>query len=208
KNTQSIKQIKIYAKEIPYLYLPSPLAFKIVETNTSDIGSNLKQLVDNKEQLVQLPALYSVFYVVYLMTPNSILTKDVNKLFQDYRKLYLIFEANQIHYQSLSPTEIKKNMSDTLSPTEIKKNMIDALFLILIKTLSVQIPLTDKLLFNNSNPTHPSSYKKILFDHSFIEKPRTMETLSFDRATERTRKRKLPSPTEIEETEKKIFIPH
>ncbi|GAV70094.1 hypothetical protein CFOL_v3_13592, partial [Cephalotus follicularis] len=38
KNTQSIKQIKIYAKEIHYLCLASSLAFKIVETNTSDIG--------------------------------------------------------------------------------------------------------------------------------------------------------------------------
>ncbi|GAV69293.1 hypothetical protein CFOL_v3_12794, partial [Cephalotus follicularis] len=275
KNTQSIKQIKIYVKEIPCLYLASPLTFNIVETNASYIGygSNLKQLVDNKEQLVQLTALYSEFYIVYLMTPNSILTKVMNKLFQDCRKLYLYLDVNQIHFQSLSLTEIEnrnlthrllqgnetlktnlallcafkkflacetiefylcvhentlcanhsmhekenflktficknifpfvlqemESIEDTLFPTEIKKNMNDTLFLIMMKTLSVQIPFTDKLLFNNSNPTYPSPYKKSSFFHSFIEKPEIMETLPFDRATERKRKRKLPSPTEIEE---------
>ncbi|GAV77393.1 LOW QUALITY PROTEIN: hypothetical protein CFOL_v3_20864, partial [Cephalotus follicularis] len=50
-----IRQIKNYAKEIPCLHLASPLAFKGVETDGSDIryGGILKQLIDNKEQLVQ-----------------------------------------------------------------------------------------------------------------------------------------------------------
>ncbi|GAV81672.1 hypothetical protein CFOL_v3_25126, partial [Cephalotus follicularis] len=38
KHTQLIRQTKIYAKEIPCLYLASPLAFKIVETDASNIG--------------------------------------------------------------------------------------------------------------------------------------------------------------------------
>ncbi|GAV86505.1 LOW QUALITY PROTEIN: hypothetical protein CFOL_v3_29935, partial [Cephalotus follicularis] len=38
KHTQLIRQIKTYAKEIPCLHLASPLAFKIVETDVSDIG--------------------------------------------------------------------------------------------------------------------------------------------------------------------------
>ncbi|GAV76429.1 hypothetical protein CFOL_v3_19903, partial [Cephalotus follicularis] len=145
KNTQLIKQIKIYAKEIPCLYLASPLAFKIVETNTSNIGygSNLKQLVDNKEQLVQYTSRnwnnaqknyvtvkkdiliivscihkfqtpYNSFSDNNLIFVDLILTKDVNKLFLDCRKLYLptlpliIFDAIQIHYQILSPTKIEK----------------------------------------------------------------------------------------------------
>ncbi|GAV87446.1 hypothetical protein CFOL_v3_30872, partial [Cephalotus follicularis] len=160
-NTQSIKQIKIYAKKIPYLYLASPLAFNIVETNTSDIGygSNLKQLVDNKEQLVQLPALYSVFYIVYLMTPNSILTKDVNKLFQDCRKLYPFLEVNQIHYKSLSPTEIeKRNLTHAfLQRNKTLEKHLRSLFAlkkflayetiefyVYMKTLSIQIILCIK----------------------------------------------------------------
>ncbi|GAV69892.1 hypothetical protein CFOL_v3_13392, partial [Cephalotus follicularis] len=54
-HTQLIRQIKAYKKEIPCLYLASPLAFKIVETDGSDIGYGgiLKQLVNDKEQLIQ-----------------------------------------------------------------------------------------------------------------------------------------------------------
>ncbi|GAV70005.1 hypothetical protein CFOL_v3_13504, partial [Cephalotus follicularis] len=54
-HTQLIKQIKIYAKEIPCLHLPTHEALKIVETDASDIGYGgiLKQLIKNKEQLVQ-----------------------------------------------------------------------------------------------------------------------------------------------------------
>ncbi|GAV64326.1 LOW QUALITY PROTEIN: hypothetical protein CFOL_v3_07844, partial [Cephalotus follicularis] len=37
-HTQLIKKIKIYAKEIPCLHLASPLAFKILKTDASDIG--------------------------------------------------------------------------------------------------------------------------------------------------------------------------
>ncbi|GAV62962.1 hypothetical protein CFOL_v3_06484, partial [Cephalotus follicularis] len=55
KHTQLIKQIKIYAKEIPCLHLASHEAFKIVETDASNIGYGgiLKQLINDKEQLVQ-----------------------------------------------------------------------------------------------------------------------------------------------------------
>ncbi|GAV70815.1 hypothetical protein CFOL_v3_14313, partial [Cephalotus follicularis] len=47
--------IQIYAKEIPCLHLASPLAFKIVETDASYVGYGgiLKQLINDKEQLVQ-----------------------------------------------------------------------------------------------------------------------------------------------------------
>ncbi|GAV92163.1 hypothetical protein CFOL_v3_35544, partial [Cephalotus follicularis] len=55
KHTQLFKEIKIYAKEIPCLHLASPLAFKIVESDASDIdyGGILKQLINNNEQLIQ-----------------------------------------------------------------------------------------------------------------------------------------------------------
>ncbi|GAV79394.1 hypothetical protein CFOL_v3_22859, partial [Cephalotus follicularis] len=55
EHTQLIKQIKLYAKEIPCLHLASPLTFKIIETDVSDIGYGgiIKQLINNKEQLVQ-----------------------------------------------------------------------------------------------------------------------------------------------------------
>ncbi|GAV67308.1 hypothetical protein CFOL_v3_10814, partial [Cephalotus follicularis] len=48
-HTQLIKKIKIYAKEIPCLHLPTH------EADASDIGYGgiLKQLINNKEQLVQ-----------------------------------------------------------------------------------------------------------------------------------------------------------
>ncbi|GAV86750.1 hypothetical protein CFOL_v3_30176 [Cephalotus follicularis] len=87
-----------------------------------------------------------------------------------------------------------------------------------MKTLCVKIPFTNKLLFNNSNHTHlnpykrdsfhthPSSYKNSSF-HTSIEKHETMETLAFDRTIERTKKRKLPSPTEVEESMRKPLSP-
>ncbi|GAV68950.1 hypothetical protein CFOL_v3_12453, partial [Cephalotus follicularis] len=55
EHTKLIKQIKLYAKEIPCLHLASPLIFKIIETDASDIGYDgiLKQLINDKEQLVQ-----------------------------------------------------------------------------------------------------------------------------------------------------------
>ncbi|GAV82474.1 hypothetical protein CFOL_v3_25925 [Cephalotus follicularis] len=54
-HTQLIKQIKIFAKEIPCLHLPIPEAQKIVETDASNIdyGGILKQKINNKEQLIQ-----------------------------------------------------------------------------------------------------------------------------------------------------------
>jgi len=41
-------------KELPCLYLPIPQAFKIVETDTSDLGYGgiLKQRIDKKEQVI------------------------------------------------------------------------------------------------------------------------------------------------------------
>ncbi|GAV65640.1 hypothetical protein CFOL_v3_09155, partial [Cephalotus follicularis] len=55
RHTQLIKQIKIYAKEISCLHLALPSVFKIVEIDVSNIGycGILKQLIENKEQLVQ-----------------------------------------------------------------------------------------------------------------------------------------------------------
>ncbi|GAV64389.1 hypothetical protein CFOL_v3_07907, partial [Cephalotus follicularis] len=55
EHTQLIKQIKLYAKEIPCLHIASPSTFKIIETDASDIGYGgiLKKLINNKEQLVQ-----------------------------------------------------------------------------------------------------------------------------------------------------------
>ncbi|GAV76273.1 hypothetical protein CFOL_v3_19748 [Cephalotus follicularis] len=107
--------------------------------------------------------------------------------------------------QNIFPFVLQKNESfkSTLSPTEIKKT----LFSTTMKTLSVQQSFTDKLLFNNSNHTHPNPYKrdsfhihpipyKNSFFHSFIKMSDTMATLSLDRPT---RKKKLLSPTKIGE---------
>ena len=54
-HTDIVKQIKCTVKEIPCLHLADPHAFKIVETDASDIGYGgiLKQSKDNKEQIVQ-----------------------------------------------------------------------------------------------------------------------------------------------------------
>ncbi|KAK2975741.1 hypothetical protein RJ640_022747 [Escallonia rubra] len=54
-HTQAIRRIKLRAKTLPCLCLPLPEAFKIVETDASDIGYGgiLKQKVDGKEQLVR-----------------------------------------------------------------------------------------------------------------------------------------------------------
>ncbi|GAV75527.1 hypothetical protein CFOL_v3_19006 [Cephalotus follicularis] len=187
----------------------------MVETNTSGYRGNLKQLVDNKEQLVQYTSgtlnnaqknyiavkkeilvivlciqkfqtPYNAFSVIYsdnnLIFSDLILTKDVNKLFQDCKKLYLLFEANQIHYQSLFPTEIeKRNLThEFLQRNKILEKHLKLLFalekclvcettifyFVRMKTICVQTPLTDKLLFNNSNLTHPSLYKKSSSIHS------------------------------------------
>ncbi|GAV75524.1 hypothetical protein CFOL_v3_19003 [Cephalotus follicularis] len=92
---------------------------------------------------------------------------------------------------TLFPTETKKIMSDTLSSTKerirfLQKNetfekRLQTLYVfekilvcdttiicsMRIKTLCVNIPFTDKLLFNNTNHTHPNPYKKSSFFHSF-----------------------------------------
>ncbi|KAK2969373.1 hypothetical protein RJ640_028762 [Escallonia rubra] len=54
-HTQAIRRIKLRAKTLPCLCLPIPEAFKIVETDASDIGYGgiLKQKIDGKEQLVR-----------------------------------------------------------------------------------------------------------------------------------------------------------
>ena len=54
-HTDIVKKIKHNIKEIPYLHFVDPSAFKIVETNASEIGYGgiLKQSRDNKQQVVQ-----------------------------------------------------------------------------------------------------------------------------------------------------------
>ncbi|GAV76204.1 hypothetical protein CFOL_v3_24870, partial [Cephalotus follicularis] len=106
-HTQLVKQIKTYAKEIPCLHLASPIAFKIVKIDVSDIGYRgiLKQLVQytsgtwnnvqknyatiKKEilaivlcvQKFQSDLLNQKFLIrVGCVAANSIITKDVNNL--------------------------------------------------------------------------------------------------------------------------------
>jgi len=54
-HTDLVKQIKKQVQTIPLLHLANPLAPKIVETDASDIGYGgiLKQVQDNKEQILQ-----------------------------------------------------------------------------------------------------------------------------------------------------------
>jgi hypothetical protein len=54
-HTNLVKQIKKQVQTIPLLHLANPLAPKIVETDASDLGYGgiLKQLQDNKEQILQ-----------------------------------------------------------------------------------------------------------------------------------------------------------
>ena len=49
-----VKTIKNQVKHLPCLYLPIPQAFKIVETDASDIGYGgiLKQNISGKEQII------------------------------------------------------------------------------------------------------------------------------------------------------------
>ncbi|GAV87663.1 hypothetical protein CFOL_v3_31089 [Cephalotus follicularis] len=143
-------------------------------------------------------------------------------------------KIKKIMSDTLSSTEIKKIMSNTLSFTKkriryLQKNetfekrlqslcvlekilVCDTTIIcsVRMKTLCVKIP------FNNSNHTPPNPYKRDSFHthprpyknssfHSFIKTPEIMETLSSDRATESTKKRKFPSPTEIEESEKNFL---
>jgi hypothetical protein len=53
-HTNVVRTIKNQVKNLPCLYLPIPQAFKIVETDASDIGYGgiLKQKIDNKEQVI------------------------------------------------------------------------------------------------------------------------------------------------------------
>ena len=57
KHTMIVWQIKKYVKQLPYIVIPSPHAFKIVETDAFDIGYGgiLKQVAkdDAKEQIVR-----------------------------------------------------------------------------------------------------------------------------------------------------------
>ena len=52
-----VRQIKKYVKQLPCIVIPSPHAFKIVETDACDIGYGgiLKQVAkdDAKEQIVR-----------------------------------------------------------------------------------------------------------------------------------------------------------
>ena len=53
-HTNVVKQVKVQVKDLPCLYLPNPHAFKIVETDASDLGYGgiLKQKLDNKEHII------------------------------------------------------------------------------------------------------------------------------------------------------------
>ncbi|KAL4197074.1 hypothetical protein AMTRI_Chr04g249440 [Amborella trichopoda] len=55
EHTQAIKKIKIKAKELPYLNLANPNAFKIIECDASELGLGgiLKQRINSNEQLVR-----------------------------------------------------------------------------------------------------------------------------------------------------------
>ncbi|GAV76691.1 hypothetical protein CFOL_v3_20164, partial [Cephalotus follicularis] len=70
KHTQLIRQIKNYAKEIPCLHLVSPLAFKVVETDASDIGymelgTKLKEIMLLlKRKFLQLCYVFKHFKVI------------------------------------------------------------------------------------------------------------------------------------------------
>jgi len=54
EHTQAVRKVKTLVKELPCLYLPIPQAFKIVETDASDLGYGgiLKQRIDKKEQVI------------------------------------------------------------------------------------------------------------------------------------------------------------
>ena len=54
-HTNLVKQIKQQVQTIPLLHLANPLTPKIVETDASDLGYGgiLKQVQDNKEQILQ-----------------------------------------------------------------------------------------------------------------------------------------------------------
>ena len=55
EHTKIVRAIKIKTKTLPCLCIADPDTFKIVETDTSEIGNGgiLKQKIDNKEQLVR-----------------------------------------------------------------------------------------------------------------------------------------------------------
>jgi len=54
EHTQAVRKVKTLVKELPCLYLPIPQAFKIVESDASDLGYGgiLKQRIDQKEQVI------------------------------------------------------------------------------------------------------------------------------------------------------------
>ena len=54
-HTKIVKTVKSRVKTLPCLALADPKAFKIVETDASDIGCGgiLKQRIDNQEKLVR-----------------------------------------------------------------------------------------------------------------------------------------------------------
>ncbi|CAL2259349.1 unnamed protein product [Prunus armeniaca] len=56
EHTKAVRRLKVKVKELPCLALANPEAFKIVETDASEVGYGgiLKQKVDNSEQLVRV----------------------------------------------------------------------------------------------------------------------------------------------------------
>ncbi|GAV71878.1 hypothetical protein CFOL_v3_15367 [Cephalotus follicularis] len=109
---------------------------------------------------------------------------------QHFKYLYIFYKMIQTNDLVLSKTKLDLFITHvrflgTITCSQFPTKM---------KTLSVQKSFTEKLLFNNSNHTHPNPYKRdsfhihpIPFKNSsfltFIEKSETMETLSFDRAS-------------------------
>ena len=87
RHTMIVRQIKKYVKQLPYIVIPSPDTFKIVETDAFDIGYGgiLKQvakmmpknkLLDFILALGQLPSritalLRKKFYLSYYVFQNS-----------------------------------------------------------------------------------------------------------------------------------------
>ena len=53
-HTNIVKQVKTQVKDLPCLYLPNPQAFKIVETDASDLGYGgiLNKKLEDKEHII------------------------------------------------------------------------------------------------------------------------------------------------------------
>ena len=59
-HTNIVRQVKSHIKSLPCLYIAHPYAYKIVETDASDLGYGviLKQLHEGKEQIISFTSKY------------------------------------------------------------------------------------------------------------------------------------------------------